>query len=188
MRNVHALHTASGLAFNGIVFAEVAMMKSSRIATALFFAVTIASGAYAASPDASFVQKASAAGMAEIELSQLAATNASSAEIKSFAQTMVTDHTSANEKLTSIAKGKGLTPAASPDSTSKAAIASLKEKTGAAFDKQYAAIMLKDHKAAVALFEKEATSGQDAELKSFANDTLPTLKHHLEMATSLAGK
>ena len=165
------------------------MKKTPTLAFAISLALS--SGAYAASPhpaDAGFVQKASAAGMAEVELSKLAATNASSAEVKSFAETMVTDHTAANEKLTAIARDKSIKPAAGPDATSTAAIASLKTKTGAAFDKQYEAIMLKDHKAAVALFEKEATSGQDSDLKAFANDTLPTLKHHLAMATDLQGK
>jgi putative membrane protein len=165
------------------------MKKTSSLAFTIALALT--SGVYAATPapaDASFVKKASAAGMAEVELSKLAATNASSAEVKSFAETMVNDHTAANEKLTAIAKDKSITPSAGPDAASTAAIASLKTKTGAAFDKQYETIMLKDHKAAVALFEKEATSGQDSDLKAFANDTLPTLKHHLAMATDLQGK
>jgi putative membrane protein len=166
------------------------MNKPSRLAVACLLVFSVASIAWAAAPAASdtqFVQKASASGLAEVELSKLAATNATSAEVKSFAETMVTDHTAANEKLTSIATGKGMKPATVPDADARAAIASLKAKQGAAFDRQYAEIMLKDHKKAVALFEKEATSGKDSDLKGFANDTLPTLKHHLAMATDLSG-
>jgi len=45
--------------------------------------------------------------------------------------------------------------------------------------------MVKDHEEAVALFEKESKSGSDADLKSFAGKTLPTLQDHLKMAKAL---
>ena len=37
------------------------------------------------------------------------------------------------------------------------------------------------------MFDRQAKSGQDAELKRFANDTLPTLRAHLAMAQRAAG-
>ena len=42
--------------------------------------------------------------------------------------------------------------------------------------------MVKDHKDDIDLFEKEADKGNDPELKAWAAKTLPTLKHHLQMA------
>ena len=42
-----------------------------------------------------------------------------------------------------------------------------------------------DHKATVALFQQEASSGQDPQLKAFAQKYLPTLQHHLQMAQSI---
>jgi putative membrane protein len=41
------------------------------------------------------------------------------------------------------------------------------------------------HKDAVDLFERYARGGDNTELKSWAFKTLPTLKHHLEMAQNL---
>jgi putative membrane protein len=38
------------------------------------------------------------------------------------------------------------------------------------------------------LFEREAKSGKDAELKAFAEKTLPTLKDHLSMVRDLKTK
>jgi ferritin-like metal-binding protein YciE len=49
-------------------------------------------------------------------------------------------------------------------------------KSGADFDKAYAADMVSDHKKAVEAFEKAATDATDAEVKAFAVKTLPTLK------------
>jgi putative membrane protein len=44
---------------------------------------------------------------------------------------------------------------------------------------------VKDHEKAVKLFQKEAQSGQDPELKQFAQQTLPKLQQHLQMAQQL---
>jgi putative membrane protein len=48
--------------------------------------------------------------------------------------------------------------------------------------------MVQDHQEDVADFQKEATSGQDPALKSFAQKYLPVLKQHLGMAESLQAK
>ena len=46
--------------------------------------------------------------------------------------------------------------------------------------------MVKDHEKAVALFQKQAKSGDSPELKEFASKTLPTLQDHLKMARDLS--
>src|SRR5204863_477691 len=47
---------------------------------------------------------------------------------------------------------------------------------------------VKDHRAAVDLFTEEAANGSDPDLKAFAAKTLPTIKHHYDMAQSLSSK
>ena len=59
------------------------------------------------------------------------------------------------------------------------------KKTGADFDKAYLSALIDDHKKDVKLFEKEAKSGNDSELKTWAANTLPTLRHHLEMVQTI---
>ncbi|MDP3154502.1 MAG: DUF4142 domain-containing protein [Archangium sp.] len=61
----------------------------------------------------------------------------------------------------------------------------LAKLTGDRFDRQYLGNIIEDHKKSVKLFERESKSGEDAELKSWATNTLPTLKHHLDMAQSV---
>jgi putative membrane protein len=135
--------------------------------------------------DTSFVTKASAAGMTEVQASQLADAHAKSADIKSFASTMITDHTKAGDQLKALADKDGFTPSDGPNVMQQKAITKLGTLNGAAFDKAYAAMMLKDHNEAVALFKSEAASGSNSDLKSFASATLPTLEHHLAMAKKL---
>jgi hypothetical protein len=61
----------------------------------------------------------------------------------------------------------------------------LAKLTGEKFDKKYLGTIVDAHKKAIKLFEKESKSGEDSELKSFATNTLPTLKHHLDMAQNV---
>jgi putative membrane protein len=48
--------------------------------------------------------------------------------------------------------------------------------------------MVKDHTKDVSEFKKESTSAKDADVKSFASQTLPTLQDHLKEARSIAPK
>jgi putative membrane protein len=139
----------------------------------------------AAESDAHFVTEASAGGATEIIASRLAATNAQSAKVKAFAATMVRDHTSANDKLRTIAQKDGFTLAGSTLVQQKPDLVQLQNLQGADFDKAYTAMMRKDHQDAVTLFTSESSSGTNADLKSFAAQTLPTLQHHLAMAQAL---
>jgi len=135
--------------------------------------------------DAMFVKNASAAGAAEVALGKLGQSQGQSDQVKQFGAQMVKDHTSANDELSSIASEKGLTVATDPSAKDAAAAKAIEAKQGTAFDTAFSRKMLMDHKQAVALFTKEVDSGKDSDLKAFAAKTLPTLKHHLEMAQAL---
>jgi putative membrane protein len=158
----------------------------------LLLAQTPGDAAAPSAQDSMFVAKASAGGMTEIQASKLADSHSQSGTIKSFASKMVTDHTAAGDKLTSIAQKDGFTPASAPMAAPMAAqqkeLAKLETLNGMAFDKAYSSMMVKDHDAAVALFKKETTAGSNADLKSFASETLPTIEQHQMMAKKLRMK
>lgn len=136
--------------------------------------------------DAGFVTNASGANVAEVKLSELAATNASSAKVKSFAQHMIADHTKAGDELKSLAAGdRGYATADTPPPAAQKDIDALSRMKGADFDKEYAKVMVADHEKAVAIFEVEAEKGSNKDLQAFAKKTLPTLKQHLTMAKTL---
>ena len=135
--------------------------------------------------DKAFVAKASAGGMTEVQASKMADAHAQSAAVKTFAATMVTDHTKAGDALAAVAQKDGFTPSASPMPAQQKALAKLGTLNGAAFDKAYSSMMLKDHVDTIALFKKESMTGKTGDLKSFAAQTLPTLKEHLAMAKKL---
>lgn len=138
--------------------------------------------------DWQFLSAASTGGLAEVDTARIAEQQAATVPVKSFAQQMIADHGKANEKLTALANQLGAAPPTEPDPKQKAAATKLKTLSGAAFDRAYIRDQVKDHKETIALFQKEVKSGQDPQLKEFASQTLPTIKHHLQMAQKIAGK
>ncbi|QTD94515.1 DUF4142 domain-containing protein [Burkholderia anthina] len=137
--------------------------------------------------DAEFVDKAALAGKTEVQASQLALKQAQSADVRAFAKRMVTDHGKANARLNEIAARKGMKPQV--EQISDPDVEALRGKSGHDFDTAYVAAVGPDaHKKAIALFEGEARDGKDAQLRAFAQSTLPTLKHHLSMARALERK
>jgi len=169
---------------------------SNRIAMAAVAGLLALTPAFAASTsssklssgDAKFVKEAASGGMEEVELGKLAASKASDPDVKSFGQKMVDDHSKANDQLKQIASQKGITLPAGLNNMQKHDKAKLEKLSGGAFDRAYISMMVKDHKKDVADFEKESKSGKDADVKSFASSTLPTLQDHLKMAQDASSK
>ncbi len=135
--------------------------------------------------DVTFANRAAMGGLAEVQAAQLARQKAASADVKQFASQMDKDHTTANIELTALAKSKQMTLPTSPDSAHQAMAQEVSKMSGAQFDRQYMQGQVTDHETTVALFQQEASSGQDPQLKAFAQKYLPILQHHLQMAQSI---
>jgi len=135
--------------------------------------------------DQDFVEKAASGSLAEVQAAQLAQQRGSSPQIKQFANRMITDHTQASAELQQIADQENITLPTQPSAKDMAATRKLSGLNGPAFDTAYAQDMLHDHQQDVALFRKQAQSGQDPALKAFAQKTLPILQQHLQLAQGL---
>ena len=155
-----------------------------QLGAALIAAIGLSSFA-ALAADEGFVQKAAMGGIAEVDAGGMAQEKGSSQAVKDFGQKMVQDHSKANDELKQIATSKNMALPTAPDDKHKKAEAMLGAKTGAGFDRAFKAQMVADHKSTIALFQHEATSGSDPDLKAFAAKTLPDLKDHLKMAQAL---
>jgi len=138
--------------------------------------------------DTAFVMKAAQGGMTEVQLGQLAADKGTSQDVKDFGSKMVVDHGKANDELKSIAISKGITIPDKLDAKHQAMVDKQTGLSGTAFDKAYVAAMVKGHKETDALFTKEASSGQDADIKAFAAKTDATVKMHLTMIQDIQSK
>lgn len=130
--------------------------------------------------DRSFVEKAAKSNMEEIAISRVAAERATNPQVRDFAQMMISDHTGSNSELMTLASSKGLTLPTKDIDVEKWQNRSAKD-----FDEEYMEKMVSDHKEDVELFEKEGKKGDDMELSTFANKTLPTLQAHLAKAQEI---
>lgn len=162
-------------------------MKNLSIATFAVLAVSGMSVAFAATStdDTTFATKAAQAGIAEVAAGDLARTKATNEDVKGFAEKMVRDHTAANAELHDAAAKSSVVLPTEASIQQKAAAERLSTFSGAEFDHAYVEQMVKDHTEAVELFRTEVAGGKDANLKAFAQKTLPTIEMHLEMAKRL---
>ena len=132
--------------------------------------------------DKEFVVKAGMVGLYEVQAGNVALQKAQSAEVKAFAQRMVTDHTRANQELSELATAKGLVLPTELDGEMESAVEHLSGMSGAAFDKAYMQHMIPDHEKTIGEFDRASTMSTDADLKAWAQKTLPVLREHLAQA------
>jgi putative membrane protein len=134
------------------------------------------------SNDRQFVEKAAGINMLEIKLGRLAAERGSSDRVRTLGQKMVDDHQKTGEQLMKIAERENLTLPQTLSPEMQAEYDRMQSMRGAEFDKAYLDGVANDHSKAISLYQKEIDSGMDPALKSFATQTLPSLKHHQNMA------
>lgn len=137
--------------------------------------------------DTTFVQTVAEANLTEVALGKIALTNARTSGVKSFAQHAISEHTSAEDRLTTIASAHGITLPTAPNEDDQKTITTLGGIKGAKFDKGYIANAIESHTNAVKLAGDEADTTSDADLKSFATDFQKTAQAHLEAAEALKG-
>ena len=130
--------------------------------------------------DTKFVKKTAKGGMREIKMAEMAKEQAKSADVKKVAEKIESDHKDANQELMALAEKKGVALSKNEPKIEK--------MTGTDFDKEYLAMMVNDHEKNIAAFEKEAKDGEDADVKAWAEKTLPTLKEHLKMVQDAQSK
>jgi putative membrane protein len=136
---------------------------------------------------ADFANEAATSDMFEIQSSKLAAER-TSGDVQSFANQMVTDHTKTTAELQGLAPAAKVTLPTQMTSAQQKMLDKLKGLKGKAFAKQYMDDQVSAHKQAVSLFQRYGKGGDNDALKDWANKTLPTLQHHLDMAQALYKK
>jgi putative membrane protein len=133
-----------------------------------------------------------AANQDEIDMGKLAQEKAQSAEVKKFANQMVTDHSSADQKLTDLAKRSNLDLNAAPMDPIVIALQSAAEDkkrmmrgiSGAQFDAAYVAPQVDNHSVVLKLVE-EAQKTASGDTRKLLDETRPVVESHLDHAKTL---
>jgi putative membrane protein len=158
--------------------------------TALVFAGTmlVAAGASAQVTDPQIAKIVVTANQVDIDAGKLAAAKATSAEVKKFAQTMVTDHTGVNKQAVALVTKLKVTPADNDVAKSLydggvANVTNLKTLKGKEFDKAYIDHEVAYHTAVIEAVDKTLIpSAQNEELKALLVKVRPAFIAHLDHA------
>jgi putative membrane protein len=151
----------------------------------LFCTSALAQSSGSAMSDQKFVDFAAQTDMTEAHLGQAAEGQADNQSVKDFAQMLVTDHTNDYKQISTVATKASLTVPKGLDATHDKMVAPFEKLKGTAFDRRFAHEMVAGHQKAIAEYKREAQDGQNAELKAYATQVLPTLEKHLQAAQAL---
>ncbi|TJV31845.1 MAG: DUF4142 domain-containing protein, partial [Mesorhizobium sp.] len=164
-------------------------MKVRRLLGGLVTATAIAFALPSLAADSAqdFVDKAAVGGRFEVESSLSVLSKLDDQQVKQFAQKMIDDHGAANAKLESVAGDQKLKVPTQMDAKHKTDLEKL-QSAKAPVDEPYVEMQRTAHADAVKLFESYSRDGDNAALKSFAKDTVPTLKAHQQMVEDIASK
>ena len=131
----------------------------------------------------SFHALAASSDIFEVLSSVQAKAKAQNAEVKKFAEQMITDHTKTSDELKQIAAKRYLgLPTVALARHQRMLDELTNEEDMDEFDDEYMSMQVKVHSQAVELFESAAENETDPELKAFAVRHLPHLRMHLDNA------
>lgn len=129
--------------------------------------------------DKQFLMMAIQGNMMEVQAAQIAMKQSKNQNLQDYARRIIDEHTIANNQATQIATQKGYTIPTALNSQSKAKLNQL-TRTKSNFDRAYFNEQLQDHIKSVAMYKKEAGTGYDDTIKTYAATTLPKLQTHLD--------
>ena len=135
--------------------------------------------------DNEFLTKFAEANHGEIELAKLADKHAQSERVKEYATKIIRDHQMLHDRLAGLLKTANIGIVAGTDRKIRDEVQRLSKLNAAEFDAAFIKRMVDDHKEAISLFEGQVQNGKNADISSFARDTLPSLRDHLKGAEKL---
>jgi putative membrane protein len=146
--------------------------------------------AVAPSGTQAFVDKVAAGDRFEIETSRLVAGSAASPEVMDYARQLIAAHTQSTARLKAAAAkdSMGLVIDDRLSTAQQAALEDMKSKKGYIFDTAYLSAQVHGHGQMLTELKDYAASGDNASLKTFAQDQIPTVTEHVDKAKALQGR
>lgn len=172
----------------GFAVASAFLVSNIAVAQAPAKASAVASAAALSKGDQKIVADMAIANMAEVDAGKMALGKTQNADVKTFAQKMIDDHTKALNDVTTLAQSKGMTLPTEVDAPHKAMAAKLDKLSGDAFDKAYMADAgVSDHTKVHAKLKGFESKAKDPDVKALAAKMLPTVEEHMKLAKDMHG-
>jgi putative membrane protein len=134
-----------------------------------------------------YVAKAGASDLYEIQASQMAATRARRPQVREFAQMLVTDHQHSTQMVTDAARSDGLSPRPPMlEPAQRTMLRQLERARDRDFDRLYLNQQIPAHQQGLALHRNYSRTGEGRALRQAARGIVPVVQSHLERARQLA--
>jgi putative membrane protein len=133
-----------------------------------------------------FLKEAGQANQTELAAANVALSKSQNAQVKDLANMMLTDHQKNFAQVQSLAQTYGVTLETGLDMMNQHEVNRLQKANDANFDKDYTKMMLKDHVKVIKRFKKAALEIEEPNIKQYAQETLPALRHHLQKSEEAA--
>ena len=165
-------------------------MKCS-LAVAALLLIAVATTSAQVINDAQIASIVVTANQIDIDAGKIAASRTNNADVRTFAQLMMTDHTRVNNAATALVARLKVTPQDNPTSQSLKSggdknLAHLKTLQGAAFDKAYVDHEVTYHQQVIDALDKTLIPGAtNGELKALLIKVRPAFVTHLEHSKHL---
>ncbi len=137
---------------------------------------------------ATYLAKAGAADLFEIEASRAVLKTTQDPSVETFAKTMIADHEESTTMLKRAAKAAGIAapaPHLMPDQ--QQSLDAIKAAKGKDADHVYQGAQRDAHAAALALHKNYAANGDTPQLKIVAGKIVPVVEHHIAMLDKMSG-
>jgi len=173
-----------------MIFQKEPAMKRVSILLAASVVCWVVAGARAGDAaklplDNEFLIKVAPCNYAMIKISKMAETQGSPV-VKAFAVHLGKNHQTTYDNLADLLKNRKIGVVSGTEPETKAEMKRLGDLKGTDFDREYLKWVIKEHRAAVPIFENEIKLGKDADIRAFAEGNLFTLRKHLQGAEELA--
>jgi putative membrane protein len=134
-----------------------------------------------------YVAKAGAGDLYEIQSSQMASTRATRPQVREFAQMLVTDHQRSTQMVADAARSDGLSPRPPMlEPAQRTMLRQLERARARDFDRLYLNQQIPAHQQALALHRSYARSGEGRALRQAAGGIVPVVQTHLDRARQLS--
>ncbi|HEX8454727.1 MAG TPA: DUF4142 domain-containing protein [Longimicrobium sp.] len=178
-----------GLAACGLVMVTAACATTAEMGASAGAGGASVNASATVMTDANVAAVAHAANMDEIQTSQVALRRSQNAQVREFAQMMITEHTAVDQQMMQMLQAKNMTP--QPNAAAQAAmqatqatLANLNQRSGMDFDRAYMMHQVQAHRwTLTSLDQSLIPSTRDPEMKGFLSTRVrPAVAMHLESA------
>jgi putative membrane protein len=138
--------------------------------------------------DVKFMAEATEINLEEIRLSEVAQEKSKRVETREMAKKLTTEHYKSLLDLTALAARKNIAIPTKLGDKENVDYEKLNHLAGEALEQEYIEMMIKEHKEAISIYEKEVTGANDPDIRQWVAATLPDARAHLDLAISNRSK